>query len=51
MGWHDGLRLFAGIQVRSEPDCALATVIGNPQCQRIAGMVVPDLHGIDAMPV
>ena len=48
---HDRLRHFAGGEIGSEPEAALAAVIGDLQGQRAAGVIVPDLDGIDAMPV
>ena len=48
---HDRLRHFAGGEIGTEPDAALAAVIGDLQRQRVAGVVMPDLHRIDAMPV
>src|SRR4051794_26916820 len=44
---NDGLRLFAGSEIRAEPETPLPAVIGNPQCQRAAGIVMPDLDRID----
>ena len=48
---HDRLRRFAGSEVGAEPDAALPAVIGDLQRQRAAGVIMPDLHRIDAMPV
>ena len=48
---HDRLRHFAGREIGAELDAALAAVIGDLQRQRRARVVVPDLDGIDAMPV
>jgi len=42
---------FASGQFAAEPDAALPVVIGNLQIQRIAGIKVPDLDGIDLMPM
>ena len=48
---HDRLRQFAGGEIGAEPDAALAAVIGDLQGQRAAGVIVPDLDRVDAMPV
>ena len=48
---HDRLRYFAGGEIGTEPDAASAIAIGDLQHQRAAGVIVPDLHRIDAMPV
>src|SRR4029078_3881826 len=48
---HDRLRLFAGGEVRPEPEAPLSIVIRDLQRQRGACVIVPDLDVIDAMPV
>src|SRR4029079_8061819 len=48
---HDRLRLFAACEIRTELYAALAIVASDLQRQRCARIIVPDLHGIDAMPV
>ena len=48
---HDRLRHFAGGEIGTEPDAALAVIVGNLQRQRAAGVIMPDLHRIDAMPM
>src|SRR5438876_7412859 len=48
---NNGLRHFARGEVGAEPDAALAAIVGNLQAQRVAGVIMPDLHRIDAMPV
>ena len=48
---HDRLRHFAGREVGAELYAALAAVISDLQRQRRAGVIVPDLDGVDAMPV
>src|SRR3569832_684943 len=48
---HDRLWRLAGGKIRPEPHAARAVAVRNPQGQCIAGMVVPYLDGIDAMPV
>src|ERR1700680_8358 len=47
----NGLRHFARGEIGTEPDAALTAVVGNLQAQRLASVVMPDLHGVDAMPV
>src|SRR6266852_9245909 len=47
----NGLRHFARGDVRTKPDAALAAIVGNLQAQRVACIIMPDLHRIDAMPV
>src|SRR6266566_6338427 len=46
-----GLRHFARGEIGAEPDAALAAIIGNLQAERVACVIMPDLHRIDAMPV
>ncbi len=49
---HDGLGPFAGGDVGTELDrVRRAILIGDLQIERAAGVIVPDLDGIDAMPV
>ena len=50
-GRHDRLRLLAGRDVGAEPKTPLPVIVGDLQGQRAAGVIVPDLHRIDAMPV
>ena len=51
MGRHDRLRHFASSEIGTEPDAARAVAIGDLQGQRAAGVIMPDLHGIDAVPM
>src|SRR4029078_9557026 len=48
---HDRLRLFAGGEVRPEPEAPLSIVIRDLQRQRVACVKWTELNGIDAMPV
>src|SRR3977135_3148959 len=48
---HNRLRYVACDEIRTQPDAALAAVIGNLQGQRAAGVIMPDLDRIDAMPM
>src|ERR1700681_3941367 len=48
---HDGLRQFTCREVGAESKTPLPVVIRDPQRQRAAGVIVPDLYRIDAMPV
>src|SRR5258708_19191008 len=48
---HDRLRLFAGAEMGTEPDRTPAAVIGDVQGQRAAGVIMPNLDCIDAVPV
>ena len=48
---NDGLRCFAGRDIRAERHAASCTTISNLQRQRRARLIVPDLYRIDAMPV
>src|SRR6266481_6647787 len=48
---HDGLWQFAGREIRAEPETPLPVVIRSLQCQRAAGVIMPDLDRVDAMPV
>src|SRR5207302_1457562 len=47
----DHLRLFAGCEIRAELHDASAFVVGNSQRQRATSVIMPGLHGVDAMPV
>jgi hypothetical protein len=47
----NGLRHVAGGEIGTKPDAALVPIIGNLQTQRAAGVIMPDLHRVDAMPV
>src|SRR5258705_4053652 len=47
----NGLRHFARGEIGTESHAALAAIAGNLQAQRVARVVMPDLHRIDAMPV
>ena len=51
MGGDDGLRLLAASEIGAKPDHPLAVVTGDPQRQRAAGVIMPDLGCIDAMPM
>ena len=49
---HDRLRPLAALEIGPEPHrVRRAAVIGDPQAQRAAGVIVPDLHRVDAMPM
>jgi hypothetical protein len=48
---HDRLRCFAASEIGAKPDAAPAAPIGDFQGQRVAGVIVPDLHRVDAVPV
>src|SRR6202023_898354 len=48
---HDGLRRLARGEIGAEPECARAIAVGDLQLEHAAGMIVPDLDRIDAMPV
>src|ERR1700730_19277933 len=47
----NGLRHFARGEIGTEPDAGLTGVVGNLQTQRLVGVVMTDLRGIDAMAV
>src|SRR4051812_18697554 len=49
--WNDALRFVAGGYIRPQLDYTPPVVVGDLQDQRRAGVIVPDLHRIDAMPV
>ncbi len=51
MSRNDRLRLLVRRQVGAKSDHALTIVVSDPQRQRFAGVVVPDLDRIDAVPV
>ena len=51
MRWHDRLRHLAGGEIRTEPDAVLAVAIGDLQLKRAAGVIMPDLRRIDAVPM
>jgi hypothetical protein len=48
---HNALRRFTGSKVGAERDDALAALIRDSQCQWAAGVIMPGLHRVDAMPV
>src|SRR6266566_3611942 len=47
----NGLQNFTRGEIGAEPDAALAAIVGNLQAERLACVIMPDLHRIDAMPV
>ena len=48
---HDGLRYFAGGEIGTELNAATVVAIGDLKKQRAAGVIMPDLDSIDAMPM
>src|SRR4051794_39642846 len=48
---YNRLRLIARGEIGAEPGAALAAIIGNLQGKRTAGVIMPDLHRIDAVPM
>src|SRR3954467_4602306 len=48
---NDGLRHVACGEGGTEPNAALAAIVGNLQAQGVACVIMPDLHRIDAVPV
>src|SRR5258706_6555910 len=47
----NGLRHFARSEIGTKSDAAPAAIVGNLQAQRVACVIMPDFHRIDAMPV
>jgi hypothetical protein len=45
------MRHLSGGEIGTKRDRALAAVIGNLHGQRVACVIMPDFHGVDAMPV
>src|SRR6185437_3399648 len=48
---HDSLRHFAGGEIGAERNAASSGIVGDLERQRIAGVIVPDLDRINAVPV
>jgi len=51
MSWHDRLWLLADAEIGAEPQTAHALAVAHRKFERRAGIVVPDLVGIDPVPV
>ena len=51
MFWDDELRVLAGLQLGTEPPRSrVLAVLGDQQLERGAGVLVPNLDSIDAVP-